>query len=91
MEARRAGVSNDEYMESGRADRALLDGLDAAVDRLTTDFGQWDTPWGEITRFQRLTGDIVQPFQKTFFSPGFGMLRDRFGTHWKISVAAAPG
>ncbi len=24
--------------------------------------GRWRTPWGEINRFQRLTGDIVQPF-----------------------------
>jgi acyl-homoserine-lactone acylase len=36
--------------------------LDAAVDRLTADFSTWRTPWGEINRFQRLTGDIVQPF-----------------------------
>ena len=34
----------------------------AAVDRLTADFGTWKTPWGEINRFQRLTGDIVQKF-----------------------------
>ena len=26
------------------------------------DFGKWQTPWGDINRFQRLTGDIVQPF-----------------------------
>ena len=31
-------------------------------DKLAADFGKWDTPWGEINRFQRLTGDIVQPF-----------------------------
>jgi acyl-homoserine-lactone acylase len=36
--------------------------LAAACDRLTRDFGTWKTPWGEINRFQRLTGDIVQPF-----------------------------
>jgi len=31
-------------------------------------------------------GDPVMPFTETFFSPGFGMTRDRFGTHWMISV-----
>ena len=31
-------------------------------------------------------GEIIQPFGATFFSPGFGMLQDRFGTHWIISV-----
>jgi acyl-homoserine-lactone acylase len=40
----------------------LLQGLVTASDRLTADFGTWRTPWGDINRFQRLTGDIVQPF-----------------------------
>jgi acyl-homoserine-lactone acylase len=40
----------------------LLQGLVAASDRLTADFGTWRTPWGDINRFQRLNGDIVQPF-----------------------------
>jgi PhnB protein len=31
-------------------------------------------------------GDVIQPFEKTFFSPGFGMVRDKFGTSWIISV-----
>ena len=32
------------------------------VDKLTADFGTWQTPWGEINRFQRLTSNIVHPF-----------------------------
>jgi len=40
----------------------LLQALAAASDRLQADFGTWKTPWGDINRFQRLTGDIVQPF-----------------------------
>ncbi len=32
-------------------------------------------------------GSIIQPFQPTFFSPGFGMVKDKFGTHWIISAA----
>jgi acyl-homoserine-lactone acylase len=39
-----------------------LDALVTASDRLTADFGTWKTQWGQINRFQRLTGDIVQPF-----------------------------
>ncbi len=30
----------------------------AAVEGLIRDFGRWDTPWGEINRYQRLSGDI---------------------------------
>lgn len=32
-------------------------------------------------------GAVAVPFGPTFFSPGFGMLRDRFGTHWIIMSA----
>jgi PhnB protein len=40
--------------------------------------------------FDRLAegGQVVMPFGPTFWSRGFGMVRDRFGTHWMI---AAPG
>lgn len=31
-------------------------------------------------------GAVVHPFAVTFFSPGFGMVTDRFGTHWIISA-----
>ncbi|WP_296659792.1 VOC family protein [Paraburkholderia sp.] len=31
-------------------------------------------------------GQITMPFQKTFWSPGFGMLADRFGVPWMISA-----
>jgi acyl-homoserine-lactone acylase len=40
----------------------LLAALSGACDRLARDFGSWKTAWGEINRYQRLTGDIVQPF-----------------------------
>ncbi|HEV8432168.1 MAG TPA: VOC family protein [Thermoanaerobaculia bacterium] len=29
-------------------------------------------------------GSVQLPFQKTFWSPGFGMLTDRFGTPWMV-------
>ena len=32
--------------------------FEKAVARLVADFGRWDVPWGEINRFQRLSGDI---------------------------------
>lgn len=36
-------------------------------------------------------GDVVMPFEATFWTTGFGMLRDRFGTPWMINVAQEPG
>jgi PhnB protein len=34
-------------------------------------------------------GGIIQDFGPSFFSPGFGMVRDRFGTHWIITAVAS--
>lgn len=31
-------------------------------------------------------GAPTMPFQKTFWADGFGMVKDRFGTHWMISA-----
>jgi acyl-homoserine-lactone acylase len=39
-----------------------LDALTQVLARLTRDFGTWKTPWGEINRFQRVSGDINQKF-----------------------------
>lgn len=36
-----------------------------AVQKITDDFGKWNTPWGEICRLQRLDGAIAQKFDDT--------------------------
>jgi len=42
--------------------------------------------------FERLAegGAVIMPYDKTFFSDGFGMLKDRFGTHWMVSIDVTP-
>ncbi|UTW55387.1 penicillin acylase family protein [Kordiimonas sp. SCSIO 12610] len=60
--ARNAEISVYEYMMTRTSHAEKLSALKKAVDTLEADFGSWQTPWGEINRFQRLTGDIVQPF-----------------------------
>ena len=32
-------------------------------------------------------GQVTQPLIKTFFSPKFGMLTDKFGVNWMVLVA----
>jgi PhnB protein len=32
-------------------------------------------------------GQVMMPLTKTYFSPGFGMLTDRFGVKWMVHVA----
>jgi acyl-homoserine-lactone acylase len=60
--ARDAGISVYDFMMQRTSNEEKLAALKKAVDTLEADFGSWQTPWGEINRFQRLTGDIIQPF-----------------------------
>jgi PhnB protein len=33
-------------------------------------------------------GEVQMPFAKTFWSPGYGMVTDRFGVPWQVNTAA---
>lgn len=35
-------------------------------------------------------GAQIMPYGPTFWSPGFGMVKDRFGTHWIIGAEPTP-
>ena len=79
--ARGAGMALEDYVVQRATAQQLLEALATASDQLTADFGTWRTPWGDINRFQRLTGDIVQPFSDTgpsipvpFTASGWGSL-----------------
>ncbi|PRY10149.1 acyl-homoserine lactone acylase PvdQ [Pontibacter ummariensis] len=47
--------------------------------QLEEDFGQWNTPWGEINRYQRLSGDIQQAFNDTLPSIPVGLASGNWG------------
>ena len=51
----------------------------ATVAELAADFGNWNTPWGAINRFQRITGDIEQPFDDDAPSLPVGMASGHWG------------
>ena len=69
----------------------LLDSLAAASAKLEADFGQWKTPWGEINRFQRLTGDIVHPFSDQGPSRPVGFTSALWGSLASFGARAYPG
>jgi acyl-homoserine-lactone acylase len=56
-----------------------IDALSAAAAKLQRDFGRWQIPWGEINRFQRLTDDIVQPFDDAKASLPVGFASSAWG------------
>jgi acyl-homoserine-lactone acylase len=61
-DARKTGIYMSDYICTKAPANLLLQSLADASEKLAGDFGTWKTPWGDINRFQRLTGDIVQPF-----------------------------
>jgi acyl-homoserine lactone acylase PvdQ len=79
-DARRAAMSVDEYIVAKAPAKQQLEALVAASDKLAADFGKWQTPWGDINRFQRLTGDIVQPFNDSGPSIPVGFTSARWGS-----------
>ena len=66
----------------------LLQNLSAAMDRLQADFGTWRTPWGEINRFQRISPEIVHPFDDSKPSIPVGFTSATYGS--LASFGAAP-
>jgi acyl-homoserine lactone acylase PvdQ len=51
-----------QYMTSQTSDEEKVKALENVVDELNRDFGTWKMPWGEVNRFQRLTGKISETY-----------------------------
>jgi hypothetical protein len=63
----------------------------AMIAILTVDFGQWDIPWGEVNRFQRLNGDIDLPFDDNAPSLPVAMASGRWGALASFGARQYPG
>ncbi len=68
----------------------LLQALVSASDRLTTDFGTWKTPWGNINRFQRLNDDINPSFDDSAPSIPVGFTSATWGSLASFGARAYP-
>jgi acyl-homoserine-lactone acylase len=90
-DARKAGMSVYDYMATRTTAEQKLRALAAASDRLTTDFGSWRTPWGEINRFQHLTGDIVEPFSDAGPSIPVPFTSSQWGSLASFGARTYPG
>ena len=61
------------------------------VFQLASDFGSWKTPWGDVNRYQRLTGDIVQPFNDARPSIPVGFTSARWGSLASFGARTSTG
>jgi acyl-homoserine-lactone acylase len=89
--ATKARMSSYDYAIGRATTQQRLEALAAASDKLQADFGTWKTPWGEINRFQRLTGDIVQPFNDSGPSIPVGFTSARWGSLASFGARAYEG
>jgi acyl-homoserine-lactone acylase len=89
--ARENNINVSDYMSSKATDQERLESLSAAVDKLTADFGKWQTQWGEINRFQRLNGDIVQPFNDAGASIPVAFTSSQWGSLASFGARQYPG
>jgi acyl-homoserine-lactone acylase len=89
--ARAAGLTVDEYIARRTTPAARLEALAVASDKLTADFGTWRTPWGEINRFQRISGDLVHPFSDAAPSIPIGFTSSQWGSLAAFGARAYPG
>ncbi|MCH9695208.1 MAG: acylase [Gammaproteobacteria bacterium] len=67
------------YFANNSPHEERLDIFSQAVAKLEADFGTSNTEWGEINRFQRISGEIEHPFDDDQPSLPVGMASGRWG------------
>jgi acyl-homoserine-lactone acylase len=90
-EARDESTSAETYVIERATDAQRLQSLAAATTKLTRDFGKWQTPWGEINRFQRITDDIFPKFDDAGPSIPVPFTSSRWGSLASFAARAYPG
>jgi acyl-homoserine-lactone acylase len=89
--AKAAGLSTWDYMADHTSDAQKLTALVEASDRLVQDFGSWKTPWGQINRFQRNDGAIVQTFDDAKASLAVPFTSSQWGSLAAFGAKRYPG
>ncbi|WP_318215649.1 penicillin acylase family protein [Streptomyces sp. SCL15-6] len=86
-----AGLSGWDYMADRATDTQRLDALGTAVARLERDFGSQEVPWGDINRYQRNDGAIVQEFSDDKPSVPVPFASSRWGSLASFGAKSYPG
>ncbi len=89
--ARAVKVPSEDWVATRMSASDLLAGLSAASVKLVGDFGKWQMPWGEINRFQRVSDDLVQPFDDAKPSLPVGFPSSMWGTLAAFNAHQWPG
>jgi acyl-homoserine-lactone acylase len=68
-----------DYFGTGSPHEERLRIFAETVAMIAEDFGRWDTRWADVNRYQRINGDIRQPFDDAKPSLPIGMASGRWG------------
>nr|WP_244465276.1 penicillin acylase family protein [Luteibacter rhizovicinus] len=85
------GLSVYDVMAEKAGPQVRLNALVESADRLEHDFGSWGVPWGEVNRFQRVDGAIVQPFDDAKASIPVPFTSSRWGSLASFGAHRWPG
>ncbi|WP_075796044.1 penicillin acylase family protein [Massilia putida] len=77
-----------DFVQTSLTPQERLDALARASDKLQADFGNWKTPWGEINRFQRLSGAIDQQYDDSQPSIPVGFTSANWGSLASFGMTA---
>ncbi|HMO40363.1 MAG TPA: penicillin acylase family protein [Saprospiraceae bacterium] len=73
-------LSFQEFIINNTGPLEKINLLVKTLDELKRDFGTWRMPWGEVNRFQRITGDIQSYFLDTEPSLPVGFTSSAWGS-----------
>jgi acyl-homoserine-lactone acylase len=77
-----------DFVQTRSTPQERLDALARASDKLQADFGSWQTPWGEINRFQRLSGAVDQQYDDAKPSIPVGFTSANWGSLASFGMTA---
>ena len=87
----RSSTGSGRAANSAPSPEQMVRSLAAASDKLAADFGTWKTPWGQINRFQRNDGAIVQQFDDSKPSIPVGFSSATWGSLASFGARTYPG
>ena len=77
-----------DFVQTQSTPQERLAALARASDKLQADFGSWKTPWGDINRFQRLSGAVDQQYDDSKPSLPVGFTSANWGSLASFGMSA---
>lgn len=69
-----------QFIADNAEDEVKITAFEKAVKKLEEDFGTWNTPWGDINRFQRVTNEIQGKYYDDLPSLAVGYNSSQWGS-----------